>query len=538
MTSDFAFLKRLYNAFDPFRPLPAGDPAYVDCQEVRGNGDILEAVGREILYSDRNTCQLYAGHRGAGKSTELLRLQQFLDERGFFVIYFAADEEDIDPEDVQYTDILLACTRNILTAFKDKTDSPAILNWLKERWDDLKDVLKPNINIEELTIKNQVLQIAKLTTKLRTDYGERKKIRQLINPHTVTLTKALNEFIQDAKNHLISGYSELVLIIDNLDRIVPVTEADNRSNHDQIFIDSSNELQSLDCHLVYTVPISLIYSDLASSLINIYGNPQVLPMIMVQSSKNEPYPKGINKVIELLQKRLNTIDPSKSIVDLFDTRESLENLCLMSGGHVRNLLLLMKEALKYTTALPISKKALQRSISELRNTYKNTIYANEWEALVKVYHSKEIVNDKLYRGLLFNRCLLEYRYQETNGETRLWYDIHPLIKGIKEFQDAYYSSYDVYTAISKHIYHDVSTEISKNIDSTVFASLDTISKFYQEYLKKQEYAKVADTANSAYEMLHKIAETLDKNTSLYSRIIALAEYWRLNRDLYKSRSGF
>jgi hypothetical protein len=23
-------LKRLYNAFDPFRPLPAGDPTYVD----------------------------------------------------------------------------------------------------------------------------------------------------------------------------------------------------------------------------------------------------------------------------------------------------------------------------------------------------------------------------------------------------------------------------------------------------------------------------------------------------------------------------
>ena len=76
MIQDFAFLKRIYNAFDPFRPLPAGDPAYVDCTEVRGEGDILVEVGREILYSDRMTSQLYAGHRGAGKSTELLRLQK------------------------------------------------------------------------------------------------------------------------------------------------------------------------------------------------------------------------------------------------------------------------------------------------------------------------------------------------------------------------------------------------------------------------------------------------------------------------------
>jgi hypothetical protein len=437
MTSNFAFVKRLYNAFDPFRPLPAGDPAYVDCHEVRGDGDILEAVGREILYSDRITCQLYAGHRGAGKSTELLRLQQYLDEKGFFVVYFAADEEDIDPEDVQYADILLACTRNILAAFKDRTDSQAILNWLKERCEDLKDLLQTKISIDELSIEAQVSQFAKITTKMRSEPSERQKIRQLINPHTTTLTKALNEFIQDVKNKLPSGYFELVLIADNLDRIVPVTQTDGRSNHDQIFIDRNEQLKDLDCHLVYTVPISLLYSDRAASLTDIYGTPQVLPMIMVQTFENEPYQRGINKVIELLQKRLNIVDSSKSIVDFFESRESLEMLCLMSGGHARNLLLLMKEALKYTDTLPISNKALQRSISELRNTYKNTIYANEWAALAKVYHSKEIVNDQLYRGLLFNRCILEYRYLEPDGESKVWYDIHPLIKGIKEFQDAY-----------------------------------------------------------------------------------------------------
>lgn len=33
---NFQILKRLYNNFDPFRALPAGDPTYVDCQEVRG----------------------------------------------------------------------------------------------------------------------------------------------------------------------------------------------------------------------------------------------------------------------------------------------------------------------------------------------------------------------------------------------------------------------------------------------------------------------------------------------------------------------
>ncbi|MTJ15858.1 MULTISPECIES: AAA family ATPase [unclassified Dolichospermum] len=441
MTSNFAFLKRLYNAFDPFRPLPAGDPAYVDCTDVRGDGDILEAVGREILYSDRKTCQLYAGHRGAGKSTELLRLQKYLDENGFFVVYFAADEQDIDPEDVQYTDILLACTRNILTAFKDRTDSQAVLNWLKERCEDLKDLLQTKIFIDELSIEAQVSQFAKITTKIRSEPSERQKIRQLIDPHTTTLIEALNEFIRDAKKNLLSKYSELVLIADSLDRIVPIIQADGRSNHDEIFIDRNEQLKNLDCHLVYTIPISLLYSDRAASLTEIYGLPQVLPMIMVKTPENEPFSPGLDKVIEILQKRLKKVDPNKSIVDLFESRSSLEMLCLMSGGHARNLLLLMKEALKYTTSLPITDKALQRSISELRKTYKDTIYANEWKDLANVHYSKEIVNDQLHRGLLFNRCILEYRYLESEGGSNVWYDIHPLIKGIKTFQDAYNQLY-------------------------------------------------------------------------------------------------
>ncbi|BCL33823.1 ATP-binding protein [Nostoc sp. MS1] len=441
MTQEFALLKRIYNAFDPFRPLPAGDPAYVDCGEVRGDGDILVEVGREILLSDRKTCQLYAGHRGAGKSTELLRLQKFLDESGCFVVYFPSDEEDIDPEDAQYTDILLACTRHLLEGLKDTVKPVSLLNWLNNRWQDLKDFALTEVALESLSVEAQISQFAKITANLRTEPSQRQKIRERVNPHTVTLIEALNQFIKDAKKHLPDGYSQLVLVADNLDRIVPIPQEDGRSNHDQIFIDRSEQLQALDCHLIYTVPISLLYSNRAADVANIYGNTQVLPMIMVQTPENEAYQRGIEKVKEILQKRLSLINPSLSVVDMFEQREALDNLCLMSGGHVRNLLLLMKEAIKYTKSLPISKRALQRSISELRNTYRNTVFYNEWEALARVYQSKQIENNQLYRGLLFNRCILEYRYLNEEGESQVWYDIHPLIKGIKEFQDKYNQLY-------------------------------------------------------------------------------------------------
>ncbi len=98
MTPDV--LTQIYNAIDPFKPLEPGDPAYVDCQAERGDTNVVVDLGRDILRSNRDTCQLFAGHRGAGKSTELLRLKADLEAKGCFVVYFAAvgDDGDIDPK--------------------------------------------------------------------------------------------------------------------------------------------------------------------------------------------------------------------------------------------------------------------------------------------------------------------------------------------------------------------------------------------------------------------------------------------------------
>ncbi|MEQ8756325.1 MAG: hypothetical protein RID09_22820 [Coleofasciculus sp. G1-WW12-02] len=191
--NDFQILKRIFNAFDPFRPLPPGDPTYVDCEEVRGDCDILIELGRSILLSDRVTCNLYAGHRGAGKSTELLRLKADLEQQKYYVVYFAADDEDIDPEDAQYTDILLACTRRLLEALKDNAKPDPLLNWLKYRWGSLKDLALTEVTFESLSLESQMLQFAKLTANLRAVPSTRQKIREQVDANTVSLIEALNE---------------------------------------------------------------------------------------------------------------------------------------------------------------------------------------------------------------------------------------------------------------------------------------------------------------------------------------------------------
>ncbi|MBW4633862.1 MAG: hypothetical protein KME30_18750 [Iphinoe sp. HA4291-MV1] len=51
-------LTNLYNAFNPFEPLPAEDLRYVDCQDVRGDADILNELGNRMRLAKRNTCQV------------------------------------------------------------------------------------------------------------------------------------------------------------------------------------------------------------------------------------------------------------------------------------------------------------------------------------------------------------------------------------------------------------------------------------------------------------------------------------------------
>ncbi|HEY9908757.1 MAG TPA: ATP-binding protein [Thermosynechococcaceae cyanobacterium] len=429
-------LADIYNVFDP-SPLPANSPLYVECKEVRGDSDVLVELGRKIERSNVPTCQLYSGHRGCGKSTELLRLADDLDRKGCKVVYFAVDAKDqgdVNPEDVEYTDILLACTRHLLKDL-EAADPQPIASWLKERWAELNDVLKTKVSVAELKAEVLVQQMAKITATIRAQPNQRHEIRKLLNPHTESLVVALNEFIKDAKGKLPPGKSKLVVIADGLDKITLVTREGGRTNHDEVFIDRSTQLQALDCYVIYTVPISLVLSKRASDLAEIYScAPHVLPSIMVQTQDNQPHEPGIEKLKDIVASRVYSVEGTQGLnleTQVFDSPETLRQLCRITGGHVRNLILLMQLAIDYTDdQLPITAMALKQAIRKLRTAYRETVDANQWALLAQVFRSKQIEHDEPHRSLLFSRCLLEY-FEEDK-----WHDVHPILRDVPEFKQA------------------------------------------------------------------------------------------------------
>lgn len=426
---------KIYNSFDPSRPLRAGDPQYVNCQKVRGDEDIVTDLGRRMRNSNQMTYQLYTGHRGSGKSTELRRLQQSLEENRFFVVYFEADEEDIDPQNVEYIDILLACTRRFLKDIRTANATP-IQNWLRDRWGDLKDLAQMEVSLETLSLEQALSAFTKLTASIRAEPSQRAKIRDRVNPHTITLLNALNEFIRDARRNLPDGKTKLAMIVDNLDRI-PISFRDNgRSNHEEIFLDRSEQLKGLDCHMVYTVPIALVYSKWSNEVQTTYGRTQVLPMVMVQQRDGTVFPEGLAKLREAIQRRVQPHAPEWDLDNqIFDNSETLRRLCLACGGHIRELMQMMQESLNRTDEFPLTARAVQRSITELRAVYQRTVEEPEWSRLAQVVQSREIPNDNEHRSLLQRRCLLEYCWLDDEGELCTWYDVHPLIKGLPRFRE-------------------------------------------------------------------------------------------------------
>jgi hypothetical protein len=438
-------LAEIYNSFNPFET--ASKEAYVDCREVRGNWEVYQELGKKIVLSNKATCQLCSGHRGTGKSTELLRLKENLEEREYFVVYFAVDDQDIEPEDVEYADILMACTRHLVEEVKIEQHNP-LLEWMKSRWESFKDLMLMEVSFEKLNLEQQISLFSKITATIKAVPDMRREIRQKINANTPSLVKALNDFILEAQKSLPKGKNKgLVIIVDNLDRIVEVKEEGRPSNYEEIYLNRSEMLRGLKCHVLYTVPIDVVYSDLATNFDTSYHNIEVVPMMMVRNPNGDANETGLKKLRELICQRVRLIEPKLErtlegkvkgldLPGVFDSPETLRQLCLMSGGHMRDLIKLIQSAIEQVDQLPITSKAVKLAIEGMRETYRKGVQEHHWDILAEANSCKDKKDDKEHLRLLRNRSLLEYRYYDEKDNLQIWCDVHPLIEGTPKFKDA------------------------------------------------------------------------------------------------------
>jgi len=430
-----ATLTDAFNACDPAQPLEAGDQRYVDLSAGRGNdGHAVVQCRQRILRSERPLVQLFAGHRGCGKSTELRCLQSDLQSKGYFVAYVEAND-DIDLEDTEPTDILLSLIRGLDSALRDakvevrKKHLEDFTDWFAEVV--LETTTKTEIEAEvrsEAEVSGGVPLFAKLLARfsgwIKTGKESKKLVRQRLDRQLSQLLSRADLFVKDARLEVRkSGNKDLVLIVDSLDRIALKDLKDGRTSHEVLFIERGDLLNGLGCHMVVTVPISLLFSPKASNLGAIFPDRHILPMVKIaERGKQTAWKAGRDLLKELLQHRL--------ALDKVFTGKALDELVAASGGHPRYLMTLVRYALDYVDELPVTTSAAEKAVQRLVNDFDRSIPHEHWPLLVRVHEQQTVQNDAQHQLMLFNLSVLEYQNDER------WCDVHPAVLQARAFKEA------------------------------------------------------------------------------------------------------
>ena len=432
---------------------PQDQKYYIDFSSVRGSNIIFE-MKRTILYSkdqtgrERRTCQLFTGHIGCGKSTELSRLKAELEENGFHVVYFESSQE-LEMGDVDISDILLVISRQIVKSL-ETVNIRLKPTRFQELLQEVVDILNSEVSgfnlkipkIGEIGIKSQsgkyslAFGIGEITTNAKDSKKIRQLLRQHLEPRLKTILTAINEEIikpaqQKLKQQEKAG---LVVIVDNLDRIDNKLKSPERSQPEYLFVDRGEQLKALNCHVVYTIPPILAFSNEQENLRNRFGSePQILPMVRVKEYDGGQCQEGINLLRQMILARAFTELEMKErfnhINKLFDSPETLNVLCQISGGHVRNLLVLFTSCLKKQDP-PFSSELIHRVITQRRSDLSRAITLDEWDLLKQVKRQKIVNGEEKYQVLL--RSLFAYEYRDNQ---QCWCDINPVLEGSKEFAD-------------------------------------------------------------------------------------------------------
>lgn len=297
---------KFFNACNPSKTLKIENREdqqyYIDFSSVRG-GNVIQRLRRTIINQpDESTCQLFTGHIGCGKSTELFRLKNELERQGFHVVYFESSA-DLDMADVDVSDILLAITRQV-SASLEKVNIRLKPSYFVNLFNEIADFLQTPIQPEfEFSLP---LGIGKVTAKTKDSPKLRSQLRQYLEPRTSGILEAINEqVLERAKEDLKGqGYKGLVVIVDNLDRVDISPKASGRSQPEYLFIDRGEQLKKLNCHLVYTIPLVLIFSNELSTLTNRFGvKPIILPMVTVKNREGSYNSEGMRLLRQMVLAR-------------------------------------------------------------------------------------------------------------------------------------------------------------------------------------------------------------------------------------------
>lgn len=415
-------ITRLYQQFDPVRPLGAHeDNLYVDWQTRTGVEDIKRtAVRSVVLAGDSPTTTLITGHRGVGKTTELIRTKVRLEmgegEAKHFVSMLRG-QDWLDLDDIRAEDIVFQTVRQLVSDLGDQ----AGLTFRREQAKEWGKALVEWLGSAGIDAGGDWLKIS-LTLK---DFpAARDDFRAVLRGQLPSLIDTVNtRLLKPAKQQLAQAGTRggIVVIVDDLDKIRPhaLTDRAGVTNQEQIFVHESELLRALDCDAIYSVPIELAYSHAQNDLVTAYGaRPLHLPVIALTSRDGEPLDAGRDALRDIYDRRVAAANAGTQPVFADDGLR--EEILLSTGGHVRSLGTAIRDVLRDVDQLPISRTDVERAFKRLARDMRRGLEAGDREIIEEVSRSRAESENPAFFRLLRSSYVLAYQDDESD-----WYAPHP-----------------------------------------------------------------------------------------------------------------
>ncbi|HYX16242.1 MAG TPA: ATP-binding protein, partial [Nostoc sp.] len=181
---------------------------------------------------------------------------------------------------------------------------------------------------------------------------------------------------------------------------------------------------------IYTVPISVLCSP-KNPLNQFDGNPHIVPMVNIYEFERDRChlnynQTGLEAVASVIEKRVD-------IDAVFESRQELLDLAKASGGHVRQLMQMMRTACQTASTRKHPKiigEDIIYAVKQQQFSFERFIPEEHYAFLAQVCITKNVSKDDIGQLMLFNTSVLEY-----NGDKR-WNYPNPVVKQNEFFQKA------------------------------------------------------------------------------------------------------
>lgn len=428
-------LTELYATVNPDEPLPPKDPRFVDFSAARGCEDMVALISRRIstAVSPHYHRRLVTGHRGSGKSTELRRLQAELEKAGFLVAYLDV-EVTLDLADLEYLDVLAAVAYKldeVARTQKLKVD-PALMRdiaaWFSEVVVTAEQREEGEMSVKaEAGVGVKIPQLARLlasvTGQIRSGSSTRKQIRQKLENRLDDFIRRLNELVHDITHRAQkAGRRGLVVIVDSMEKMpIKMLDEQGLTNHALLFVEHAEQLKSLPCHLIATVPVSLLND---RNLGIAFTDIDLIPMVKVVTRDRSQAQEGRDLLFDAVARRAD-------IPHIFTDPAVVYSLIDSSGGVLRDLMRLLLFAADYARLdEKIGQNEAEQAFRKLIREYDRLIQQEDLEVLLAVRRNPFTASSSTLSRLMYNRLVLPYFNDEQ------WVGLHPAVVEAPSFREA------------------------------------------------------------------------------------------------------